>query len=214
MKQIFTYFTLFSIVFVFFCCSEGKSEDDNELRDGIEIENTKADKSTILSELKQNADIATTEVRIRKIAMYDSRKKESFELLEPSTWKYGDRICIIPVEVTITYGYDLRDISIDDVKISDDSTEVAIFLPKPKIINAGYNLTIEEGSATNITTGMRDEIGHELEEEVRKKGYEAVLKEDLWSEIGKEVEHNAKTLIENIVKNLGWNDVKISTYGK
>lgn len=214
MKQIFTYFTLFSIVFVFFCCSEGKSEDDNELRDGIEIENTKADKSTILSELKQNADIATTEVRIRKIAMYDSRKKESFELLEPSTWKYGDRICIIPVEVTITYGYDLRDISIDDVKISDDSTEVAIFLPKPKIINAGYNLTIEEGSATNITTGMRDEIGHELEEEVRKKGYEAVLNEDLWAEIGKEVEHNAKTLIENIVKNLGWNDVKISTYGK
>lgn len=214
MKQIFTYFTLFSIVFVFFCCSEGKSEDDNELRDGIEIENTKADKSTILSELKQNADIATTEVRIRKIAMYDSRKKESFELLEPSTWKYGDRICIIPVEVTITYGYDLRDISIDDVKISDDSTEVAIFLPKPKIINAGYNLIIEEGSATNITTGMRDEIGHELEEEVRKKGYEAVLKEDLWSEVGKEVEHNAKTLIENIVKNLGWNDVKISTYGK
>lgn len=212
MKQLFTYFALFSIVFAFFCCSGSKTEDENDIRDGVQIENTKGDKNTILSELKQNADIATTEVKIRKVGIYDTSKGKKDGLIEKL--KIGDRKCIIPVEITITYGYDLRDMSIDDVKITDDSTEVAIFLPKPKIIDTGYNLMIEDESPINITTGLRDEIGHELEEEVRKKTYEEALKEDLWPIVGQEVEHNAKILIESMVQKLGWNNVKISTYGK
>lgn len=213
-KKIFTKIALFALLLAFNCCSGGKTESINDRIDSMENSYRLPGKSEILSLLKQNADIATTEVKIRKIAIYDSRKNEHFSWLSPSTWKYGDQRSIIPVEVTLTYGYDLRELNIDDVKISDDSTEVAIFLPKPKIIDAGYNLCVEEGSVVNISTGMRSEIGHELEEEVRKKGYEAVLKEDLWKEVGSEVENNAKTLISNIVRNLGWKDVTISTYGK
>lgn len=209
-KQLFTYFTLLALFFTSFCCINCNNSNENELKGFLK----KGDKNAIISELKQNADIATTEVKIKKIVIYDSNKSEHFELLSPSTWKYGERKCIIPIEVTITYGYDLRDISIDDVKISDDSSEVAIFLPKPKIINAGYNLMIKEGSAVNITTGMRSEIGHELEEEVRKQGYDAVMKEDLSALVGYDIENNAKTLIENMIKQLGWSEVKVSTYGK
>lgn len=209
-KQLFTYFTLLALFFTSFCCINCNNSSENELKGFLK----KGDKNAIISELKQNADIATTEVKIKKIVIYDSNKSEHFELLSPSTWKYGERKCIIPIEVTITYGYDLRDISIDDVKISDDSSEVAIFLPKPKIINAGYNLMIKEGSAVNITTGMRSEIGHELEEEVRKQGYDAVMKEDLSALVGYDIENNAKTLIENMIKQLGWSEVKVSTYGK
>lgn len=209
-KQLFTYFTLLALFFTSFCCINCNNSSENELKGFLK----KGDKNAIISELKQNADIATTEVKIKKIVIYDSNKSEHFELLSPSTWKYGERKCIIPIEVTITYGYDLRDISIDDVKISDDNSEVAIFLPKPKIINAGYNLMIKEGSAVNITTGMRSEIGHELEEEVRKQGYDAVMKEDLSALVGYDIENNAKTLIENMIKQLGWSEVKVSTYGK
>lgn len=213
-KEIFTYFAYLSIVLASFCCINCNSNSENESNGDIESILKKGDKSVIISELKQNADIATTEVKIKKIAIYDSSKSEHVKLLSPSTWKYGERICIIPIEVTITYGYDLRDISIDDVKINDDSTEVAIFLPEPKIISAGYNLMVNKGSAVNITTGMRSEIGHELEEEVRKQGYDAVMKEDLRKLVGQDIENNAKTLIENIVKQLGWTEVRISTYGK
>lgn len=209
-KHLFTYFTLLALFLSCFCCISCNNRSENEVKSFIQ----KGDKNVIISELKQNADIATTEVKIKKIVIYDSSKSEHFEWLSPSTWKYGERKCIIPIEVTVTYGYDLRDISIDDVKISDDSSEVAIFLPKPKIINAGYNLMIKEGSAVNITTGMRSEIGHELEEEVRKKGYDAVMQEDLSALVGYDIENNAKTLIENMVKQLGWDEVNISTYGK
>lgn len=213
-KQIFTYLTLFILVLTINSCSNSKVDSKDVVNDSIETDYRHADKSQILSTLKQNADIATTEVKIRKIAMYDSSKKEHFSWLNPSTWKYGKQVCIVPVEVTLKYGYDLRDLRIEDIKISDDSTEVAILLPKPKIIDAGYKLEIEEGSAVSISTGMRSKVGHAIQEEVRKKGYEAVLKEDLWSEVGQDVESNAKTIIVNIVKSLGWKDVQISTYSK
>ena len=121
---------------------------------------------------------------------------------------------MIPVEVTIKYGYDLRDLNIEDIKIADDSTAVAVFLPKPKIIDAGYNAKIDEGSITIISTGLRSKIGHEMQEEIRRKGYESVLKEDISSIVGSEVENNAKTLFESIIRSLGWENVQILTYSK
>ena len=60
--------------------------------------------SVILSRIKQKADLVTTEVKVRKLAIYDSSKHEKFELKDPRTWKYGERKCIVPVDVTIKYG--------------------------------------------------------------------------------------------------------------
>ncbi len=166
---------------------------------------------TVLSQLKQNADLVTTEVKIRKIVKYDSSKHESISVFNPNTWKYGERKCIVPVEITIEYGYDLRDMTIDNIKLTDDSTAIVIELPKPKVINAGYNMNIDEGSVISISTGLRDKVGHELEEELRRKGYEAVMKEDLSSYVQDDVEKNAKTVFESLVKALGYKDVRIIT---
>ncbi len=170
-------------------------------------------REVILSELQQSADIVTTELTIRKIAIYDTSKSEHFAWTDPSTWKYGDRKCIIPVEVHVKYGYDLRTMKVDDIKLSDDSSAVVIRLPRPKIVDASYNTYIDESSVVKMSTGLRSAVGHELEEEIRKKGYEAVLQEDLTPVVGKEVEQNAQTLFTSIIKSLGWSNVVIETAG-
>lgn len=196
-------------------CHQNSGESkDTPAYDSVLTVRQSADTHTILSEIKASADIVTTEVKIRKIAIYDSSKSERFQWRDPSTWKFGTKKCIIPVTVTIKYGYDLSQLNIDDIKLTDDSTAVILLLPKPKIIDAGYEAEIEKGSITSISTGMRSRIGHELEEEIRQKGYEAVLKEDLQGIIGKEIENNAKTLFESIIKSLGWNYVQIVTVEK
>lgn len=196
-------------------CSQSSGENkDVPAYDSILTVRQSADTHTILSEIKASADIATTEVKIRKIAIYDSSKSERFQWRDPSTWKFGSQKCIIPVTVTIKYGYDLSQLTVDDIKLTDDSTAVILMLPKPKIIDAGYEAEIEKGSITSISTGMRSRIGHELEEEIRLKGYEAVLKEDLQGILGKDIENNAKTLFESIIKSLGWNYVQIVTVEK
>ena len=60
-------------------CSDTKAEEKPKME------------SVILSRIRQKADLVTTEVRVRKLAIYDSSKHEKFELKDPRTWKYGER---------------------------------------------------------------------------------------------------------------------------
>lgn len=213
-RLLFKYLTLSAFVLCAFSCTNNETGSNNSALDSLESRYKLGGTSEILSAIKQNADIVTTEVKLRKVAIYDSSKSEKFKWTDPSTWKYGDRKCIIPVDVTVKYGYDLRDIKLDDVKLTDDSTAVVLMLPKPKIIDAGYNTEIEEGSAVCISTGIRQPIGHELQEQIRRKAYEEVMKEDFTSLLKSDIENNAKVLLESIIKSLGWKNVNIVTYGK
>lgn len=170
--------------------------------------------SVILSSIKQKADLVTTEVRVRKLAIYDSSLHEHFELTDPRTWKYGERKCIIPVDVTIKYGYDLRDLSVDDVKLTDDSTAVVILLPRPKVIDSGYEAKVDDKEVVKMASGLRDEISHEEVDRLMEQAYKAVLKEDLTDLIDKDIEHNAKTLFASIVKSLGMKNVDVVVHRK
>lgn len=216
MKRLFITLSITAGLFVCFCgcSSQNEGGEKGVIYDSVMAEHSLADSKTILSELQANADIATTEVTIRKIAIYDTEKSEKFSWTNPSTWKYGNRKLIIPVEVRIKYGYDLKEMTTENIKLTDDSTAVVVVLPKPKIIDAGYTAEIDEKSVVNIATGLRSKIGHELEEEIRLKGYEAVLKEDLKSVVGKEIEANTRSMFESIIKSLGWEYVQVVTYNR
>ncbi len=192
------------------CCDGNDSQ--SVAADKITVPHKRAASQDILAHIKKSADIVTTEVTVRKIALYDTSKSERFSWKNPSTWKYGERKCVIPVEVHIKYGYDLSDLGIDDIKLTDDSTAVIVFLPRPKIIDASYNTYIDEGSVVSISTGLRSEIGHALEEEIRRKGYEAVLKEDLTSVVGEDVKRNAQILFESIIRSLGFESATVVTH--
>ena len=170
----------------------------------------------ILGLLKEESDLVTTEVKISKLAIYDTSKSEHFRFTDISTWKYGDRKCIIPVEITVKYGYNLKELSVNDVKISDDSTSVYVMLPKPKIIDSGYNLYYDRKQVVAISTGLRSSIGHETEEELRKKAYDQVIKkgDDIKRNVESDIEKNAVTLVESMVKSLGFKDVTVVTKNK
>ena len=165
--------------------------------------------SVILSRIKQKADLVTTEVRVRKLAIYDSSKHEKFELKDPRTWKYGERKCIVPVDVTIKYGYDLRDLTIDDVKLTDDSTAVVILLPEPKVIDSGYEAKVEEGAVVRMSSGLRDRISHEEVDQLMEQAYRAVMKEDFSEMVNRDIENNAKVVFEAIVKGIGLKNVEV-----
>ena len=165
--------------------------------------------SVILSSIKQKADLVTTEVRVRKLAIYDSSKHEKFELKDPRTWKYGERKCIVPVDVTIKYGYDLRDLTVDDVKLTDDSTAVVILLPEPKVIDAGYEAKVDEKSVVRMSSGLRDRISHEEVDQLMQQAYKAVMEEDFTEMVNREIENNAKVVFGGIVKSLGLKNVEV-----
>ena len=165
--------------------------------------------SVILSSIKQKADLVMTEVRVRKLAIYDSSRHEKFELKDPRTWKYGERKCIVPVDVTIKYGYDLKDLTIDDVKLTDDSTAVVILLPEPKVIDSGYEAKVEEGQVVRMSSGLRDRISHEEVDELMVRAYKAVMKEDFTELIRGDIESNARLVFTSIVKGLGMKNVEV-----
>lgn len=170
--------------------------------------------SVILSQIKQKADLVTTEVKVRKLAIYDSSKHEKFELKDPRTWKYGERKCIVPVDVTIKYGYDLRDLTTDDVKLTDDSTAVVILLPEPKVIDSGYEAKVEEGAIVRMSSGMRDKISHEEVDRLMEMTYQAVMMEDFSDIVGQDIENNAKVVFESIVKSVGMKNVEVIVHRK
>ncbi|MDO5482607.1 MAG: DUF4230 domain-containing protein [Bacteroidaceae bacterium] len=170
--------------------------------------------SAILSRIKQKAELATTEVRVRKLAIYDSSKHEKFVLKDPKTWKYGERKCIVPVDITIKYGYDLSAMTVDDVKLTDDSTAVVILLPKPKVIDAGYEAKVETEAVVRMSSGLRDRISHEEVDLLMEKAYEAVMKEDIVGMAGNDVENNAKVVLEGIVKSLGMKNTAVAVLRK
>ena len=170
--------------------------------------------SVILSQIKQKADLVTTEVKVRKLAIYDSSKYEKFELKDPRTWKYGERKCIVPVDVTIKYGYDLRDLTTDDVKLTDDSTAVVILLPEPKVIDAGYEAKVEEGAIVRMSSGLRDRISHEEVDQLMEMTYREVMKEDFTKMVGKDIENNAKVVFQSIVKSVGMKNVEVIVHRK
>ena len=159
--------------------------------------------ATILSTIQQEADLVTTELTIRKIAYYDSSQHEQILLSDPSTWKVGERKCIVPVEVKIKYGYDLRDMTLDNVKVNDSLRIIEVTLPQPKIIDSGYNTAVDYDKVVCISTGLRDQVGHETIEKIRQQAYEAVMKDDFQELAGTEIRHNAQTLLNSLAISMG-----------
>ncbi|MBR6893586.1 MAG: DUF4230 domain-containing protein [Bacteroidaceae bacterium] len=165
--------------------------------------------ATILSTIQQEADLVTTELTIRKIAYYDSSLHEQILISDPSTWKVGERKCIVPVEVKIKYGYDLRDMTLDNVKVNDTLRVIEVTLPQPKIIDSGFNSTVDYDRVVCIATGLRDKVGHETIEKIRQQAYEAVMKDDYQELVGTEIRHNAQTLLNSLAISMGFEGCEV-----
>ena len=72
-------------------CACGNDEEKQEAETEKTEVQTIPTKEQVLGEIKTSGDLVTTELKIRKIALYDTSKSEKFSITDIKTWKYGDR---------------------------------------------------------------------------------------------------------------------------
>ncbi|MBQ9175288.1 MAG: DUF4230 domain-containing protein [Bacteroidaceae bacterium] len=167
------------------------------------------DAETVLAAMSQEADLVVTEVKIRKIAYYDSDATGRFVLTDPSTWRIGSRVAIVPVDIWLRYGYDLRELTLDAVRIDDERHAVEVRLPQPRVVDSGYATGVDADEAVSIATGLRDPVGHETIEMIRLEAYKEVMQQDFTEMVGREVRYNAENVLGSIVRSLGFDHVTI-----
>ena len=159
-------------------------------------------KSELIGMLQAQSQIASTEVTIRKMGIYDS--ETNITTLNPTKWKLGKRICVIPVDVTIRYGIDLNELKENDLQfIGKDS--ILIRLPKPKIIDKSYNPVTNLDEIVTLSTGLRDKVGESTIQQIKKMAFEEVVNQDknLQSQLADELTHNTEAAFTSLLNAVG-----------
>lgn len=169
---------------------------------------------SILGKIVQCSDIVTTEIHYKQIAKVPIDRGEITP--NPLTWdkdKLGTRAVIMPIEVTIMYGFDLSSMSIENIKVDDENSHVWIYLPHPKIISTDFNTHIPKEtislSSSKIamppTTEEKEKILN-LQKELILKQCEKEFKEKGTNEL---VINNAKTIFETMLKRIGYKNTTV-----
>jgi hypothetical protein len=163
-------------------------------------------KDEIIGILQSQSQIATTEVTIRKMGIYDSETQ--ITTLNPSKWKFGKRLAVIPVDVTIRYGIDLNELKESDLSFIGEDT-LQIKLPKPKIIDKSYNPVTNQDEIVTLSTGLRDKVGETTIQKVKNMAFEEVVNQDkdLQAQLGKELTQNTEAVFTSLLTAIGLHPV-------
>ena len=164
------------------------------------------DKGEILGMLQAQSQIASTEVTIRKMGVYDSGTQ--IASLNPTKWKLGKRVCVIPVDVTIRYGIDLNELKESDIEfIGKDSLRIR--LPKAKIIDKSYNPVTDQQEIVTLSTGLRDKVGETTIQQIKTMAFEEVVNQDkeLQAQLADELTHNTETVFTSLLNAVGLHPV-------
>lgn len=156
-------------------------------------------KNEILGVLQAQSQIATTEVTIRKMGVYDSETQ--IASLNPAKWKLGKRLAVIPVDVTIRYGIDLNELKESDITfVGEDSVQIR--LPKPKIIDKSYNPVTHPDEIVTLSTGLRDKVGETTIQQIKKMAFEEVVDQDeqLRKQLADELTHNTEAVFTSLLE--------------
>jgi len=172
-------------------------------RGGSESPNDRYSKDDILNLLQQQAMIATTEVEVRKLGEYNTAKSEKeFSLSDPQTWKWGERVCIVPVELTLKYGIDLSRLRRDDIDIEEGT--VTIYLPQPTIVDSEYRDEIKPNEIFSMTTGAREVIAHEELEAIAEQTFRSVVDDkQLTESLAEDIRRNTRQVFSSIIRSMG-----------
>ena len=164
------------------------------------------EKSEIIGMLQAQSQIASTEVTIRKMGVYDSGTQ--IATLNPTNWKLGKRVCVVPVDVTIRYGIDLNELKESDIEfIGKDSLRIR--LPKAKIIDKSYNPVTDQNEIVTLSTGLRDKVGETTIQKIKTMAFEDVVNQDkeLQAQLADELTHNTETVFTSLLNAIGLHPV-------
>ena len=163
-------------------------------------------KNEIIGILQSQSQIATTEVTIRKMGIYDSETQLS--TLNPTKWKLGKRLAVIPVDVTIRYGIDLNELKESDLTfIGEDSLQIK--LPKPKIIDKSYNPVTNQDEIVTLSTGLRSNVGESTIQKIKSMAFEDVINEEkeIQNQLATELTHNTEAVFTSLLTAIGLHPV-------
>ena len=164
------------------------------------------EKSEILGMMQEQSQIATTEVTIRKMAIYDSDTQ--IASLNPAKWKLGKRVCVVPVDVTIRYGIDLTELKESDLQfVGEDTLEIR--LPKAKIIDKSFNPITNQNEIVTLSTGLRDEVGEATIQKIKNMAFDEVVNHDLdfQKQLSAELTHNTEAVFTSLLEAVGLHPV-------
>lgn len=164
--------------------------------------------SEIVGMLQEQSQLASTEVTIRKMGVYNSETQ--LVSLNPSKWKLGNRLCVIPVDVKIRYGINLDELSEKDIQIIGNDT-VEIRLPKAKIIDKSFVPYTNKDEIVVISTGLRDNVGETTIQKIKTMAFEEVIKQDkdIQKQLSKQLTHNTETVFTSMLEAIGLHPVFI-----
>ncbi|MBO7585999.1 MAG: DUF4230 domain-containing protein [Bacteroidales bacterium] len=164
--------------------------------------------SEIVGMLQAQSQVASTEVTIRKMGIYDSETQ--LTTLNPTRWKLGNRLCVIPVDVTIRYGIDLDELTEKDLRlIGEDSIEIR--LPKAKVIDKSFIPYTNQDEIVTISTGLRGKVGETTIQQIKTMAFEEVLKQDkaIQQQLSDELTHNTEMVFTSMLTAIGLHPVFI-----
>lgn len=167
---------------------------------------TAPDKNEILGILQAQSQIATTEVTIRKMGIYDSETQ--IASMNPAKWKLGKRMAVVPVDVTIRYGIDLNELKESDITfIGKDSVQIR--LPKPKIIDKSFNPITNPNEIVTLSTGLRDKVGETTIQQIKNMAFEEVINQDkeFQAKLSDELSHNTEAVFTSLLEAVGLHPV-------
>jgi hypothetical protein len=163
-------------------------------------------KDEIIGVLQAQSQIASTEVTIRKMAIYDSETQ--FASLNPTKWRLGKRMAVIPVDVTIRYGIDLNELKESDLTfIGEDSLQIK--LPKPKVIDKSYNPVTNQDEIVTLSTGLRDKVGETTIQQIKNMAFDDVINQekDIQQQLSTELTHNTELVFTSLLTAIGLHPV-------
>ncbi|MBR4135354.1 MAG: DUF4230 domain-containing protein [Bacteroidales bacterium] len=156
----------------------------------------------LLSMLKKESKIASTEIIIHKIGVYESGTE--FVSINPATWKLGTRLCVIPVDIKILYGIDLNDMKQGDIQYQTGDT-VLIQLPNPKIIDQSFEPVSNHQDVVAFTTGKRKKVGETTMQQVKNMAFNEVINNSaqLQESFSEEIIQNTEIVFTSLLKPIG-----------
>jgi hypothetical protein len=161
----------------------------------------KASKADVVGLFQSKAQLATTEVTIRRMGIYDSETR--LATINPAQWKLGRRACIMPVDMTIKYGIDMRKLTAADVKI-DSTRTVSIRLPEPELIDYHVEMRTDRREVVTMSGWLRDEVGEQTMQTIKNKVVAEVLADStLFSTLSAEIVGNTHALFRSMLMQMG-----------
>ena len=159
------------------------------------------DKQEILGLFQSKSQVATTEVSLRRMGIYDSETR--LATINPTQWRLGRRACIMPVDITIKYGIDMRRMTESDILL-DTASVVRIRLPRPEVIDYSVDLRTDRREVVTMSGWLRDDVGEQTMQTIKNKVVAEVLADStLFSTLSSEIESNTRSLFRSMLLQMG-----------